>query len=136
MNKDGSNQTQLTKSSGLVGFVEWSPDGSKISYVAKSGGQWEIFIMNNDGTGQHKLFDNSGINGPHSWTSDSNHILYESNRDVNFDIYKVNIKNLKLTRLTINSGSNSDPAMQPAKKELTKIKYDISKILSAKIKGL
>ena len=64
MNADGSNQTQLTFDAQPKDQVpEWSPDGSKIAYLADTHGiadivnpSWgDIWVMNADGSGQHPI---------------------------------------------------------------------------------
>ncbi len=58
MDADGSNQTQLTFDPAPKDQVpDWSPDGSRIAYVAtrRGGPGGDIWIMNADGSDQHPI---------------------------------------------------------------------------------
>jgi Tol biopolymer transport system component len=62
MDADGSNQQNVTPSSGFVTKTEaaWSPDGTLIAFVSDEGGTWDIWVVNADGTGQPaKLTDDA-----------------------------------------------------------------------------
>ena len=41
----------------------WSPDGRKIAFVSKRGGNAEIYVMNTDGSGQRNLTRNPTDDG-------------------------------------------------------------------------
>ncbi|MCI0555705.1 MAG: FG-GAP-like repeat-containing protein, partial [Anaerolineae bacterium] len=65
MEADGSNATQL--SAGLGSDPDWSPDGTKITYVGQGGGD-EIFVMNVDGTNPVNLTNNAANDAQPSWS--------------------------------------------------------------------
>jgi Tol biopolymer transport system component len=74
MNRDGSNQRQLTHptlvepaGSGGDQVGAWSPDGRQIVY---SSGQYrgrDLYVMNADGTGVYRLTDWPGADGAVAW---------------------------------------------------------------------
>src|SRR5437899_3043132 len=82
MNADGSGQTQLTFDSAPKDQVsDWSPDGSKIAYLADTHGisdvvnpSWgDIWVMNADGSGQHAITHNATDYGT-AWSPDGTRI--------------------------------------------------------------
>ncbi len=50
MNRDGTGQHRLTRSRGLDGFPEWSPDGRKIAFESNRSGGFDLYVMNANGT--------------------------------------------------------------------------------------
>jgi Tol biopolymer transport system component len=82
MNADGSNQTQLTFDAQPKDQVpDWSPDGSKIAYLADTHGiadivnpSWgDIWVMNADGSGQHAITTGASWYGT-AWSPDGTRI--------------------------------------------------------------
>jgi Tol biopolymer transport system component len=82
MNADGSGQTQLTFDPQPKDQVsDWSPDGSKIAYLADTHGisdvvnpSWgDIWVMNADGSGQHPITHNATYYGT-AWSPDGSRI--------------------------------------------------------------
>ena len=55
----------------------WSPDGTRILYVARKGGpDFELCVMNADGTGQTQLTDNAVGDLTSSWSLDGREITF------------------------------------------------------------
>ena len=82
MNADGSGQVQLTLDSAPKDQVsDWSPDGSKIAYLADTHGisdvvnpSWgDIWVMNADGSGQHAITSGASWYGT-AWSPDGTSI--------------------------------------------------------------
>jgi len=114
-NADGSGQTNIT-SEDLQDNKQpvWSPDGSKIAYIATStiddSGVW---IMNADGTGQTKVTSsrNSSNDQTPTWSPDGTRIAFGGLRapDFNFGVFVVDIDGTNLKRLV----NGNDPAWSP-----------------------
>ncbi len=76
MNADGSVLTNLTNNPGNdgalghqgLGYLGWSPDGSRISFFSDRDGNAEIYVMNADGSGQTNLTNNSGEDYDPVWS--------------------------------------------------------------------
>ena len=82
MNADGSDQTQLTFDAQPKDQVpDWSPDGSKIAYLADTHGiadivnpSWgDIWVMNADGSDQHQITHDATDYGT-AWSPDGSRI--------------------------------------------------------------
>jgi len=74
MNADGSNQTRITKTSG-VASPDWSPDGKKIVFI-EYGLATSISIMNADGSNPTAVIGAMGTNP--KWSPDGTKIVYQS----------------------------------------------------------
>ena len=68
LNTGGSDLSNLTNGS-LPGYgPTWSPDGLKISYIAKSQGDFVLVVMNNDGSEQRILVRDAALQvRPYRW---------------------------------------------------------------------
>ncbi len=83
MNVDGTNSQPLTT------FVDdispaVSPDGTKIAYMSKISGYWQVNIVNTDGTGQQHLTDDWYWNALPVWSPDGKYLIFVSTRDENW----------------------------------------------------
>jgi Tol biopolymer transport system component len=87
MNADGTGAKRLTRTAGVDGAGQPSPDGRKILYYRNQGGVW---VMNADGSGKRNLTPNRGWNSPGGWSPDGRKIVFSSNRDGNNELYVMN----------------------------------------------
>lgn len=92
MERDGSNQTQITKNRRNNWFGHVSPDGKKVVYLSYGEDQLEpgehlpnmpveLWIMDADGQNQRKilsLFGGQGSINVNSWAGDSRHFAFVS----------------------------------------------------------
>lgn len=92
MERDGSEQTQITANEKNNWFGHVSPDGSKVVYLAYGKNQLEphehlpnmpveLWLMDSDGNGQHKilsLFGGQGSINVNSWAGDSRRFAFVS----------------------------------------------------------
>jgi TolB protein len=84
MDADGTHVRRLTRTPGLDGFAQFSPDGRRLFYYRNQSGVW---VMNADGTGKRNLTPNQGFNSPGGWSPDSRRIVFTTNRDGNNELY-------------------------------------------------
>lgn len=110
MDRDGSNQRQLT-----FGDVEshapvWSPDGSRIAFHARSepGGTFDIFAVDLAGTDRRRITSSPGNDTSPAWAPKSQ-IAFVSDRDGDDHIYVVDVTTLDAVRVTSGPGREIDP---------------------------
>jgi Tol biopolymer transport system component len=131
MNADGSGVTRLTNVARLThnpavdesiwfpsptGGPVWSPDGSRIAFIADrpGDGNGAIYVVNADGSGLTNLSNSPGSDGVGAWSLDGSRIAFTSNRDGNTEIYVVNADGSGFTNLTNNPGEDGGPVWLPA----------------------
>ena len=115
-NADGSKQTPLTNMGTTVLHPRYSPDGTKIAFVAFStdGGQHDIYTVNADGTGLHRLTYETSLDLSPSWSPDGTQIAFESNRSGLPLIHVMNADGLNTRQLEgCFNGACGEPAWSP-----------------------
>ena len=87
MNPDGTDPRQLTFDPGEKTQPKWSPDGSRLLYVAPGGTDdfgnnldLDLWVINADGTGIAKVTSFEGDDTDPSWSPDGSTIAFTSNR--------------------------------------------------------
>jgi len=79
MSADGSNPRQLTNTeAGVYQMPDWSPDGSRISYIANDAttGFGDVYVMNADGSHQVQLTHTRQNEFGTVWSPDGTQIAY------------------------------------------------------------
>jgi TolB protein len=88
INTDGSNEFRLTNIASFAGFIDWSPDGTKLVFQADIGsdGKKEIYAINSDGTNLKRLTNNPCNDVWPDWSPDNSKIVFCSDRNGNYTI--------------------------------------------------
>jgi len=79
MAEDGSDPVQLTRGDGAELGPVWSPDGSRIAFVAATDmtDDFDLWMIDADGTELHQLTDTDNVwEGVPSWSPDGQHLVY------------------------------------------------------------
>jgi TolB protein len=80
---DGSNAHQLTTAAADVASPSWSPDGTRILFVAGEVNP-HLFVIRTDGTAEHQITD--GIDFQPQWSPDGSHIAFTTLDTNNYGI--------------------------------------------------
>lgn len=104
------NLTQLLYAeTGAVQIVRnanpaWSPDGNKIAFMSRRGGQEDIWIMNRDGSSLTQFTQGGGVYP--RFSPDGSKIIYISykNKNSQGDVYIKNVDDGSETRLELEGG--------------------------------
>jgi len=114
MNADGSGKPErLTNNAEEERAPSWSPDGKRIAYMSRKGGNdFEICLMNADGTGQVQLTDNNVGDFTCSWSPDGKKIIFhrpDGRGTGRFQLWLINSDGTNEVQLTNPPGINGFP---------------------------
>lgn len=108
---DGSARSWLPNQPDHAAVPNFSPDGRAISFEAKAGERWEVFVMNVDGTGLRQLTTQGGYDA--AWSPTGERLVFTSFRDGNSELYVINTDGAGERRLTTNNTYEDDAAWAP-----------------------
>jgi Ca2+-binding RTX toxin-like protein len=94
-------------------MAAWSPDGSRLAFIAGRDGDFELYAMNADGSGQARLTDHPGSEFSPAWSPDGTRITYNSFADGNFEIFAIDSDGTDAGNLTNHFAFDSRPDWQP-----------------------
>jgi TolB protein len=85
MDRDGSNQRQLTTLGGANFAPSWHPDGTRIIFASNKadpkGRDFDLYLVNVDGTGLERITYNDTFDGFPMFSPDGRHLVFASNRN-------------------------------------------------------
>ena len=80
MDADGGNQENLTNNPAYDADPDWSPDGTKITFVSsRDGGASQIYVMDADGKNPIRLTDGRRHKSHPDWSPDGQKIAFTVN---------------------------------------------------------
>lgn len=96
-----------TSASHAVVEAAWSPDGSRIGWVARIGGrQEEVFVAWADGSHRRNVSAHPAQDDHLAWSADGSLIAFTSRRDGNAELYAYDLLGERLWRLTQNEAQD------------------------------
>lgn len=117
MRADGGGRVPLdTADHRSVVEAQWSPDGSRIAWVARVGSerQQEIFLSLADGSGVENLTRHPADDYHVSWSGDGDLLGFTSMRDGNAELYAITMRERRLWRLTRDAGQDDWARFAPS----------------------
>jgi len=80
---------------------QYSPDGTRITFISERSGRDEVWVCGSDGSGAVQLTSlGAAITGCPRWSPDGARIAFDSNAGGNFDVYVINANGGRPKRLT------------------------------------
>lgn len=80
---DGSDVRNLTKDTVVKGvsWPDWSPTGSRIVFIGRQGGQWDVFTVNSDGSDLINVTQSPSDEDRAMWAPNGQHIVFIDGRE-------------------------------------------------------
>ncbi len=110
MNPDGSNLQRLTSNAKEERAPAWSPDGSRIVFMCRTGdaaAAFDICVMNADGTGLTQLTTSPAFEGTPTFSPDGQQIVFGRQVSGVQQLFIMNADGTDQTRVT--SGTRTTP---------------------------
>ena len=115
-NADGTLPTQIR----IGRSAAWSPDGTKLTYVAPDNTRYgQIWVMNAEGRNPTQLSSGDHRDKYPIWAPDGTRIIYAPEQAINeeggpnFDIWMMGTDGTNRTQLTVNGSYDTRPAVSP-----------------------
>ncbi|MFQ5572358.1 MAG: hypothetical protein ACE5G0_22000 [Rhodothermales bacterium] len=94
-------------------WTSWSPDGARIAFASRSGGNADIFVMAPDGTNRVRLTTDAADDTQPAWSPDGARIAFVSRREGTDQIYVMNADGSGQSRVGEAEGEAQTPAWSP-----------------------
>jgi Tol biopolymer transport system component len=127
-NPRGVNLIHLTE--GRDTEPAWSPDGQRIAFVRREGGNSDIYIAERPGSGnwqdavkETRLTEVPAADVSPVWSPDSKSLAFISYRDGNAEIYTMRADGSAQERLTNNGADDVSPVWSPDGKQIAFVSY-------------
>lgn len=109
---DGTDEKSVLTGGASRSDVEYSPDGTKITYVQMVASVVQVFTANADGSNVQQITSNAGHSYTPSWSPDGTKILFVLSVSGSKRIFNMNVDGSSQTQLT-SSAPYSDPEYSP-----------------------
>jgi TolB protein len=118
MRGDGGGVRRLTREAMEAVEVSWSPDGSRVLFVASQGRGAEIYVANPATGEQHRLTRGEALNSSPVWSPDGRHIVFRSFAEGSARLYIMKADGSERRRLTDADEEEASPAFSPDGRQL------------------
>lgn len=108
MDANGGNVLKLTETADAKD-PSVSPDGTRIAYVSRLAGNYDVWVMDPDGSNNIRITDSQGDESSPSWSPDGSRLLYS----LDGTILVQEVGSVKPVVLLDNSYDNVEPAYSP-----------------------
>ncbi len=103
-NSDGTHRTPLIPFERQGGAPKWSPDGTRIAFDSRQGGDANIWIVRTDGGPPSQFTSDPSNDMVPTWSRDGAWIYFGSNRTGKLQIWKKSVVGDQLIQVTENGG--------------------------------
>jgi Tol biopolymer transport system component len=94
--------------------ADWSPDGTRLVYVANRGGTDDVFLFDTQTGAETQLTDDDLSESDPAWSPDGETILFtRQTGETGRDLYRIDAAGGAATSLTSDPGDDADPAWSP-----------------------
>jgi Tol biopolymer transport system component len=129
---DGSQQKQLTFSSGRAALPRWSPDGRQIAYInVEEGTPWAIHIVPTDGGASQLLVSEKLTQIDVNWSLDGDKIIFGRITERKPEGLRIQVYDLKTHELSAIPGSEGlfSPRLSPDGHYIAALSANLTKLM-------
>jgi Tol biopolymer transport system component len=128
--RDGTDRLQLTSSGPKVSLPRWSPDGTRIAYVAAELGQpWKIYLISPQGGAPQELLSEATGEVDPNWSPDGGQLIFGRQAlSSNIEIEMVNVNTREVSAIPGSEGLFS-PRWSPDGRYLAAIAYGSKQLM-------
>jgi Tol biopolymer transport system component len=119
---DGSDPQRLTDDDVTDNDPSWSPDGTQIAWLRKTGTRddlpilpnapvWAIYLMDADGSNPHPVIDDGNVNSKPAWSTDGSTIYFHRlvyGGEKGFQIWRIAPDGSDLTEISGGQGGSNE----------------------------
>lgn len=105
--------TLITKRNRENSAPAWSPDGTKIAYCARHGGDRQIWVYDFTTNQEKQITQGSGNKENPAWASNSLHLVYNSSDSNMSELYIINLNQNEAVQITGGLGEKRFPSWEP-----------------------
>jgi len=87
----------------------WSPDGNKIAYCAKHGGDRQIWVYDFKTNQEKQISEGAGNKENPSWAPDSLHLVFNSSDEKQSELYLINLNQKEAIKISKGAGEKRFP---------------------------
>lgn len=111
IDRDGTNERQLTNTPWIDASPSWSHDGKRIAFLSTrdDGTRNQLYVIDADGSHEQRLSHSNAEESDISWAANDQSVIHVSYRDGNAELYQVAINSAAASRLTNNGAHDSKP---------------------------
>ena len=91
----------------------WSPDGKKLAYCAKGGGERQIWVYDFDNRQERQITSGKGNKENPSWAPNSLHLIYNTSDPKSSNLFITNLNQGDATQITFGPGEKQFPCWEP-----------------------
>jgi len=117
MNADGTGERRLTTSPGHDSGPVWSPDGKRLAFFSRRGGNTDIYVMNADGSGVRRVTRSPAYDFTPTWSPDGRRLAFlrfpAAEGPHPGDLFVVNVDTGGEQRVARLRGGAPDPVWSP-----------------------
>jgi Tol biopolymer transport system component len=100
VNRDGSQETQLTRNNHYDAAPVWSPDGGQIAFISRRGTHFQLFLLDLESKVERALTDDVATVHSPAWSPDGSHIAFVQDTDAGSQILVIEVSTGEILSVT------------------------------------